>query len=298
MKTVEQLYLQVVESGSFKKAAEHLNLEPSSVSRKIATLEDRLKVKLLRRSTQRTTPTELGQLYYERLRQIIDDKTALEEEIRSGVNQLTGNLRIAAPVDFGKQFVVPVVRQMQQRAPELTVELLLGSSFENLQEKNLDVAVRIGDLPDSNLIAKKLGQNYRVLVGSPDYLAAHGLPKTPEQLQTHNFIMYSPGQARSDIEFADGSRYSHVNIKSNLTLNNVAAVRELVLGGAGIHLGPQWVFMEDIEYGRLIPLLPDRPLRNFPVHALFPTRSYLPFKIKEFTRLLSKRLKNSYASIR
>lgn len=290
MKTIEQLYLQVVESGSFKQAAEHLGLEPSSVSRKIATLEARLKVKLLRRSTQRTTATEQGRLYYERLRRIIDDQTALEEEIRSGLNRLTGNLRIAAPVDFGRQFVVPVVRQMQEQAPELNVEMLLGSSFENLLEKNLDVAVRIGELPDSNLIAKKLGQNYRVLVGSPEYLAKHGIPTKLDHLHKHNFILYSSGQARSDIEFIDGSRYPHARIKSNLTVNSLAAIRELVLAGAGIHLGPQWVFSEDIEDGSLIPLLPEQPLRSFPVHAIFPSRSYLPFKIEEFSRLLSHRL--------
>ncbi|MEE4376696.1 MAG: LysR family transcriptional regulator [Candidatus Competibacteraceae bacterium] len=291
MSTVEQLFLQVVESGSFKKAAEHLNIEPSAVSRKIAVLEDRLKVKLLRRSTQRTTPTELGQHYYERLRRIIDDQTALEEEISSGVNRLTGKLRIAAPVDFGTQFVVPVIRKMQQQAPELSVELLLGSAFENLLEMNLDVAVRIGELPDSTLIAKKVGQNDRVLVGSPDYLAKHGTPTTLEQLQTHNFILYSSSQARSDIEFADGSRYSHSKITSNITVNSVSAVRQLVLEGAGIHLGPLWVFKDDIESGRLIRLLANKPLRSFPVHAVYPARSYLPFKIKEFTRLLAERLK-------
>ncbi|MCD1647538.1 LysR family transcriptional regulator [Marinobacter adhaerens] len=287
---VEQLFVRVVESGSFKKAAESLRLEPSSVSRQVAALEERLQVRLLRRSTQRTTPTELGQRYYERLRVILDDQQALEEEIRSGVSLLTGKLRITAPVDFGTRFVVPVVCQLQELAPELSVDLVLGSPFERLVENDLDVAVRIGDLPDSSLIAKHLGQNRRVLVASPEYLGKNGTPESPEHLEAHNFVLYSSGQARSDIEFSDGSRYSHLKIRSNLTVNSVTAVRRLVLEGKGIHLGPLWVFAEDIESGRLVRLLPDKPLRSFPIHAVFPARSYLPVKVREFIRLLSEEL--------
>lgn len=290
MGSVEHIYVRVVESGSFKKAAESLNLEPSSVSRQIAALEDRLQVRLLRRSTQRTTPTEPGQRYYERLRVILDDQLALEEEIRSGVSLLTGKLRITAPVDFGTRFVVPVACQLQELAPELSVELSLGSPFESLLESDLDVAVRIGDLPDSSLIAKHLGHNRRVLVASPEYLDKHGTPTSLEQLETHNFILYSSSQARSDIEFADGNRFSHLKIRSNMTVNSVAAVRRLVLEGKGVHLGPFWVFAEDIENGKLVHLLPDRPLRSFPVHAVYPARSYLPVKVKEFIKLLSEEL--------
>ncbi|MBO6850740.1 MAG: LysR family transcriptional regulator [Marinobacter sp.] len=287
---VEQLFVRVVESGSFKKAAEYLKLEPSSVSRQIAALEERLQVRLLRRSTQRTTPTELGQRYYERLRVILDDQLALEEEIRSGVSLLNGKLRITAPVDFGTRFVVPVVSQLQALAPDLSVELLLGSPFESLVENDLDVAVRIGELPDSSLIAKHLGHNQRVLVASPGYLDQQGTPTSLDQLEAHNFILYSSGQARSDIEFADGSRFSHLKIRSNMTVNSVSAVRRLVLEGKGIHLGPLWVFADDIESGSLMRLLPDRPLRSFPVHAVYPARSYLPVKVREFIRLLSEEL--------
>lgn len=290
MGEVEQVYLHVVESGSFKKAAEHLKLEPSSVTRKIAALEGRLKVKLLRRSTQRTTPTELGQLYYEGLRKIIDEQNALEEMIVGGVENLSGKLRIAAPVDFGAQFVVPVVRNMQQQAPDLSVELFLGSYFENLAEQNLDVAVRIGVLQDSNLIARSLGQMDRVLVASPDYLSAHGTPVSVEQLKKHNFILYSPMQARSDIEFDDGGRFSHFMINSNITVNSVTAIRNLVLDGVGIHLGPRWLFEDDIECGRVIKLLTERPLRSFPVSAVYIERSYLPAKIRVFMDLMSERL--------
>lgn len=287
---VEQIYIQVVESGSFKKAAEHLKLEPSSITRKIAALEDHLQVKLLRRSTQRTTPTELGQLYYQGLRKIVDEQNALEEMIRGGVKQLNGKLRIAAPVDFGAQFVMPVVRKLQQQAPDLSVELLLGSYFENLVEQNLDVAVRIGALQDTSLIARKLGQLHRVLVASPAYLAQYGTPTQPEQLVDHNFILYSSIQASSDIKFADGSCFPHFLIKSNITVNSVTAIRKLVLDGIGIHLGPRWLFSDDLKCNQVIQVLPEKLLESFPVNAIYTERAYLPEKIKLFIALMSEHL--------
>jgi len=287
MHEIERLFLRVVETGSFKRAAEQLNHEPSSVSRKIAALEDRLKVKLLRRSTQRSTPTELGQLYYERMRYIIDEQDELEEEMRSGVNRLSGSLRIAAPVDFGARFVVPAVRQMQLQAEDLNIELLLGSYFDNLQERSLDVAVRIGNLPDSSLVAKKLGDVPRVLVASLDYIEAFGEPQSIDELVKHNFVLYSPETRRNDIRFEDGQRFHHGKIRSNITVNSVSAIRELVLDGVGIHLGPKWVFEEDLKAGKVVPLLKAYRPKSFPVHAVYLAREYLPFKIKEFTRLLA-----------
>jgi DNA-binding transcriptional LysR family regulator len=129
MHSLQQLFVQVVEAGSFKQAAEQLHMEPSSLSRKIAALEKHLTVKLLHRSTRHTRPTELGQRYYEGLRKLLDDEIALEEEITRGVEILTGTLRVSAPVDFGAEFVVPVIHDMLKDAPELAVELLLSSHF-------------------------------------------------------------------------------------------------------------------------------------------------------------------------
>ena len=290
MVNLEHIFLQVVESGSLKAAAELLGLEPSSVSRKVAALEQRLGVRLLRRSTQRSTPTELGQRYYDRLRFIVDEQAALEEEIRAGVVQLQGTLRVAAPVDFGVRFVVPVIRNMQQQASDLSVELLLGSHFENLVEQNIDVAVRVGELLDSSLYARRLGENPRVIIASPHYLANHGVPNALSELDDHEFIFYSMSQRSAPITFADGSQHRVEHTKRTTTVNSAAAIRALVLEGAGLHHGPLWLFKEEIERGELIQLFPDLPLKAFPIHAVYPSRSYLPFKVKEFIRLMSEQL--------
>jgi len=286
----EQVFLQVVEAGSLKAAAELLGVEPSSVTRKMASLEKRLGVKLLRRSTRRSAPTELGLKYYERLRGIVDEQTALEEEIRGGVAQLRGKMRIAAPSGFGVRFVLPVVQNMQKQADDLAVDLLLGSYPENLTEQNIDVAVRVGDLPNSNLYARKLGENPRVLVASTDYLASHGTPATPADLVAHQFILYTPHQHSMTLRFANGQLHTINHLKSQIAVNSIEAVRTLALDGAGIHLGPLWLFQQDIERGELVQLLPNYPLQSFPVNAVYTSRQYLPFKVKEFIRLMKKQL--------
>ncbi|MEL7358377.1 MAG: LysR family transcriptional regulator [Cyanobacteria bacterium J06560_6] len=293
MHSLQQLFIQVVEAGSFKKAAEQMHIEPSSLSRKIAALEKRLNVKLLHRSTRRTSPTELGQRYYEGLRGLLDDEIALEEEITSGVETLRGTLRVSAPVDFGAEFVVPVIHEMLKTAPELSVELLLSSRFVNLVEQNIDVAVRIGEASKSNLNAKKIGEVPRVLVASRNYLRQYGTPNTSDELMNHNFILYSPIQARSDIEFANGHSFPHSKVRSNITVNSVSAIRRLVKDGLGIHLGPAWVFKESLEKGEVCQLLSEYTLKSFPVRAVYVARAYLPRKTEEFIQQLSKHLEYS-----
>ncbi len=290
MLSKERIFLQVVESGSFKQAASLLGMEASSVSRKVASLEQRLGVKLLHRSTRQSTLTDLGHRYYIKLRRIVDEQTALEEDIRGGVSRLQGKLRITAPVDFGVQFVVPVVRTMQQEAPDLSVELLLGSHFANIVEQQIDVAVRIGELADSALYAKRLGDNPRVLVASPSYLAQYGTPNQLDELSHHHFVFYTPRQRHSAIAFADGYRH-HVNsTQSYLVVNSAAASHQLVLEGAGIHLGPLWLFRDDIVKGRVQQLFTERPLQSFPIHAVYPDRDYLPLGVKRFMQMMSDTL--------
>ena len=292
MQAAETLFVQVVKAGSFKRAAEQLNLEPSSLSRKVAALEDRLKVKLLHRSTRHTRPTELGQRYFEGLCKIIDEQAALEEGISSRVELLSGSFRVSAPIDFGVEFVVPAIRRLQQDAPGLVVDITLGSGFVDLLEQGIDVAIRIGELADSNLIARKLGEVGRVLVASPEYVKSHGMPESPEDLSGHNFILYSQTQARSDIEFSDDLRIPHSRIRSSITVNSVRAIRELVRDGVGIHLGPKWAFQDDMGSSRVMCLLPDYSLKAFPVHAVYPARSYLPRKTKLFIQYVSELLSN------
>ncbi len=235
----------------------------------------------------------MGQRYYEGLRKLLDDEIVLEEEITSGVEILKGTLRVSAPVDFGAEFVVPVMHEMLKRAPELSVELLLSSHFVNLVEQNIDVAVRIGEASKSNLRSQKIGVVPRVLVASPEYLKRYGKPHTPDDLTTHNFVLYSPIQARSDIEFTNGDKFPHSKIQSNITVNSVSAIRTLVTGGLGIHLGPAWVFKAALEQGHVCQILSAYSLKSFPIHAVSVARAYLPRKTEEFIQQLAQYIERS-----
>lgn len=291
----EELFAHVVEAGSFKRAAEKLGIEPSSVSRKVASLESQLGVKLLLRSTRHTRPTELGERYYEGLSHLISEKAALDEEISSSASTLVGTLRISAPVDFGSQFVVPVVRELQASAPDLSVDLLLGSSFFDLAEQGIDVAIRIGELADSRLVASKLGQVPRILAASKNYLNQNGTPTRIDELDGHEFVLYAPSQGRRDIQFANGEKLSHNLINSRISVNSVSAIRQLVRDGAGIHWGPKWMFRELLHSGEVVQVLPKIALKSFPAHALYQSRTYVPRKVREFIDLLRSRLIAAHA---
>lgn len=286
IETNEQLFLRVVEAGSLKAAAEQTGADPSAVSRKIAALEDRLGVKLLLRSTKRSKPTEAGTQYYEGMRALIEQQTALEARIAGTVDTPTGKLRVTAPVDFGAEFVAPVLGQLQDRAPGLKVELLLGSAFSDLVEQSIDVAIRIGRLPDSSLIARRLGSVPRVIAASSDYVREHGAPKTPEQAEAHPFIIYRPEQNNTDIKMHRNGKHVTMQMSGNLTVNSVSAIRNLVCAGKGLHMGPTWVFKDGLSDGSIVRVLPDYQLEAFPLHAVYVSTSYIPAKVRAFIDLM------------
>ena len=280
--TNEQLYIKVIEAGSFKKAAEQLDTDPSSVSRGIAKLEKRLGIKLVERSTRRSVPTEAGQDYYVGLKKLLDEQLALENLVCGTVNKPTGVLKVAAPHDFGCEFVVPVLEQMTEKYPELSVELLLGSHFEDLKSQGIDVAIRIGELPDSSLICRKIGEVPRVLVAAPEYVEKYGTPTDTKSLSQHNFVLYR----KSTYATAVVSEEHKFEMRGNYTVNSVSAIKQLVLNGKGIHIGPIWAFNQELKSGKLIQLLPEISFNSFPVQALYVSRNYLPAKVKRFVDML------------
>ncbi|MDV2079208.1 LysR family transcriptional regulator [Marinobacter xestospongiae] len=280
--THEQVFLRVVDAGSLKAAAEQLNTAPSSVSRRIAALEQGLGVKLLQRSTRRSVPTEAGQRYYQGLRSLVAEKEALEAQIRRQTDTPSGLLRVAAPQEFGATFVVPVITELQNRYPELAVELILGSRFEDLASQDIDVAIRVGQLPDSGLICRRLGDVPRVLVAASTFFNDRALPVSPDDLKALDFIFYGRESARQPIALTGPEGRVDVMVNGRLCVNHLATIRDLVSEGRGVHLGPVWAFREGLSNGSLVALLPDFQLEAFPLHALYKQTPYLPAKIRQF----------------
>lgn len=282
----EQLFIHVVESGSFKKAAELLAMDPSLVSRRISSLEKRLGVKLLQRSTKNSFPTEVGEQYFVELQKLLEEQNALENRIKATVNEATGHLKVAAPHDFGTFFISDILENMVERYPQLTVELVLGSQFENLAAEGIDVAVRIGKLPDSSLICRRIGEVPRVLVASPEYIAQQGEPRSVLELEQHKFVFYKRSQMYEAVTIA-GQR---LHLSGSFVVNSVSAIRQWVLNGKGIHLGPVWAFRDALDTGALQRILPEVELQSFPLHAIYVSRAYVPAKVRLFIDLLSNTL--------
>jgi len=185
------------------------------------------------------------------------------------VDEPRERLRIGAPVDFGARFVAPVIADLLREAPGLDVELVLGSGFDNLTGSGLDAVVRIGRLSDASLIAKKVGAVPRVVVASSDYAAEFGLPPSPEDLAAHPFVFYQTGQRRMALPLHKGDRQAEIEVSGRTSANSVSAIRELVLGGAGLHHGPLWAFGEDIKAGRMTVMLPEWQCIVFPLYVLW-----------------------------
>lgn len=282
MENKELIFLRVVEAGSLRAAAEQLGADPSSVSRKVAALEGRLGVKLLQRSTKRTEPTEVGRTYYEGLRRLADEQAALEASISKAMDRPQGALRVAAPVNFGTRFVAPVLQAMYEDYPALTVELRLGSTFEDLGAQGIDVAIRVGRLSDSSLTCRRLGLVPRVLVASKGYVKRRGLPERPKDLGDHDFIFYNRSSAQSPIELSDDEGSYSVPVGGRFIVNSITSIQALVEEGQGIHMGPYWAFRDGLADGRLVEILPDYRMEAFPVHALYSSTAFVPAKIRLF----------------
>lgn len=287
MDQAETTFIRIVEAGSLRAAAEQMRTDPSAVSRRLASLEQRLGVKLLHRSTRRSFPTEVGATYYEGLRRLADEQLALEAKVSGEIDIPTGVLRVAAPVDFGSLFVAPILSEMQNQFPNLSVEMLLGSEFEQIAQQNIDVAVRIGRLPDSSLICRKLGDVQRVLVGSNAYVNKRGTPTKPSDLHTHEFVFYTGRQAERPVEFHGPNGKVSIDMSGRFTVNSVTALQALVEGGRGLHVGPMWAFKDAIADGRLIELLPDYKLEAYGLHVLYKSTGFVPAKIRRFIDFLS-----------
>lgn len=276
--TNEKLFLTVVEAGSFKQAAEIFAMDPSLVSRRMTSLEKRLGVKLIERSTKHSTPTEAGHQYANGLKKLLEEQSALENSVCGTVNTPSGHLKVAAPHDFGTEFVSSVLERMVEKHPDLSVELVLGSQFEDLKSKGIDVAVRIGELSDSSLICRRVGDVPRVLVASPKYIAEKGMPKAIKDLESHEFVLYAKNQMDALVKISS----QRVKLRGKIVVNSVSAIRQLLLNHRGMHIGPVWAFKKELAAGHLIRVLPNEHFQSYPLHALYISRSYVPAKVRVF----------------
>lgn len=284
------VFTKVVETRSFTGAAEQLGLPKSTVSRKLAQLEERLGVRLVQRTTRKLALTDIGQAYYERCSRIVSDVAAAEQLVTDMQSTPRGRVRITAPIDISTRYLGAICARFVAVNPDVTVELEATDRVVDLIEEGFDVAVRFGALTESTLIARRLCKIESMLVATPAYLARRGAPAVIEDLEEHERVLFTPNARVQSWTIVHGEASYEFGRPARFASNNVGAVRDAVLAGAGISVLTEFMVADDVAAGRLVPVL--RPWRSRPidVHALYPARQNLPPRLSLFLDHLAQSL--------
>lgn len=285
-----EVFVRVVETGSFSAAARDLRIGQPAVSKVIAGLEARLGVRLLIRSTRRLSPTDAGQAYYEKARRIVVDADEAETAARGLGRGLEGRLRVCAPVTFARLHITPKLGSFLEAHPKLRLELVMDDRNVDLLEENVDVAIRLGDLADSSLTARKIGEAERLVVASPEYLARHGSPRSPGELVGHTAIVYTPNAGVEQWRFRKGTSDVSVSVPSRLVCTAAEGVREAVLAGLGLAIISRWMMMAELKSGIVTPLLTEWELPSTALWAVFPAGRLPTTKARAFVSWFETRI--------
>jgi DNA-binding transcriptional LysR family regulator len=280
-------FVRVVDAGSFTAVAEQLNTTQPTISRQIAALEDHLGARLLTRTTRALTLTDDGRAFYDHALRALEALGEAENAVGRRRSKPTGQLRIAAPVVFGRLHIVPRLPAFLNRYPDVAIDLIMSDSFTDLAEQGIDLAIRVGEITDPGLIARRIGQVRRVTVASPAYLKAHGTPRAPSDLQHHNCIVYSRLSTGNRWIFESEAGPIAVDVKGRFRADNSEAVREGVIGGLGIAVIPAFAFTEEISTGKVKILLGKHEPKRLPMNAVYPSRRFVPLKVRAMIDYLS-----------
>jgi DNA-binding transcriptional LysR family regulator len=280
-------FARVVESQNFTAVARESGVSQPTISKLVADLETHLGVRLLNRSTRSVSPTDEGLVYYDHCRRILDALDEAEASVGNRRTEPGGLVRIGAPVAFGRLHVVPRMKRFLDLYPRVSVDLVMADRFSDLVEEGIDLSVRIGELSDASLVARRVGRTTRVTVGAPDYFARHGEPKTPEDLADHNCLVYTPLSTVDEWHFEGPEGPIRVRVKGSFRANNSEAVREAAIAGLGIAVTPTWLFRDELERGLLKVVLHGFEPRRLPINIVYPSRRFLSAKVQALADFLA-----------
>jgi DNA-binding transcriptional LysR family regulator len=286
------VFVNVVDAGSFSGAARRLNVAKSVISRRVGELEARLQGSLFNRTTRRLSLTEMGQAYCERARRILGDVAEAEDAARSLQGQLIGRLRVAAPMSFAQEHLSPAIAAFLAEHPRLEIELDLNDRHVDLVNEGFDLALRIGVLQDSAMIARLLAPCHRVVCASPAYLDAYGEPQTLDELEAsaHRCLVYSNRPVAEQWRFLAGDAWRVVRVATQrLISNNGQALRDAAIAGLGLAVLPTFIASSPIVRGELKPILGGHPLAEPSIYAVWPPARQLSAKARALVDALSAR---------
>lgn len=278
-----EMFVRVVETGSFSAAARHYDVGQPTVSKAVAQLEEWLGVKLLLRSTRSVTPTEAGTSFYERSLRTIEEAGEAVLAARGAASGLSGKLRVSAAVCFARLHIVPKLPEFLRDHPELDLELVLDDRTIDLVDEGIDIALRMGPLASSSMTARLLADAPRRVVATPEYLRRHGVPKTPQDLLAHQTVIYTRDMGGGeDWTFRKGDEEVAVKLHGQVKINATEGLRAAVFAHMGLAIASGWSFSPELTSGEVVSVLDDWALPRLGVSAVYPTGRMASTKARQF----------------
>jgi len=281
------IFAEVVEAEGFTAAARNLGISKSAVSKQVGRLEDHLGVRLLNRTTRRLSVTEAGATYYEACRRVVDEAESAERAVSDLSAAPRGRLKLNAPMSFGFLHLAPAIPAFHARYPQITVDAAMNDRFVDLVEEGFDLAIRIGSLGDSSLVARRLATCHAVLCAAPQYLARRGRPERPEDLADHDCLLYANHPNPHEWQLLGPQGPQKVRIDGPLTANNGDVLCRAAVGGMGITRLPTFIVGDQLRSGALEVVLPRFPQAAEGIHAVFPHSRNLSVKVRVFVDFLA-----------
>ena len=291
---VLKVFVEVMQQGSFASVARERNVDPSSISRSIAGLERELGVRLLQRTTRKLSPTEAGIVYCDRITPLLEEMQQAQELVTES-ERPKGTLRVTASVSFGLKCIVPFLPEFETLYPELAIELLLTDTRLDLVTERIDLAVRLGQLTDSTLVAQKLISMKYSVCSSLNYLARHPKIERPQDISQHNCLLFPLAGYRTRWIFRDRHQQTvEVPVLGRTIISNAIGLQECAMAGMGLALLPQWLTKQEIATGKLVRVLPDYEVTatdfNPIAWLVYPSRSHVPLKVRVLINFLKQHL--------
>lgn len=285
-----KIFTAVVDNGSFAAAADRLDMSRAMTSKSVAALEQHLGTRLLNRTTRRLSMTEAGMAFYERSVQILADIWEAEQVAGRMATEPRGNLKVTMPLAYGLHRMGPVIADYARRYPQVRLNLSLSDRKADLVDQGYDVAIRIGKLPESGLIARKLGTVHSVVVGAPGYLERHGEPKLPTELAQHVCLTYSLASFGDEWRLQGPEGVVSVRCAGAVKADNGDILRLAAVAGSGLIFQPWFIVEEDVLAGRLKRVLGDYTSEELGIYAVYPSRRYLSAKVRTFVDFVVEQL--------
>ncbi len=281
-------FIAVAEAGQFALASERLGLSRAMASKLVMDLEAHLGVRLLNRTTRKVSLTEPGIVYLERCRDIIVAVVDAENEISNQATEPLGHLRVSAPMSFGVSHLARQIAAFKIRYPRVSIDLVLNDRLVDIVEEGYDLAIRIGRLTDSSLIARRIGASQNIVCASPIYLSSHGRPEVPAELSQHDCVLYSYASAGDTWTFSGPKGEQSVRVGGSVVCNNGDAICRMAIEGLGVVALPDFIVEHHLRSGVIQQILSDYPLPAVGIYAVYPSARHLPRKLRAFVNFLSR----------